>query len=56
MTPKQTNFILILLAFIVAVMIFYFNCKQKEKFNQKCKNHSECADGLKCIDNICKID
>lgn len=52
MTPKQTSFFLMLSAFIVALMITYFEFK-REEFNQKCKTDSGCADGLKCVEGVC---
>lgn len=52
MTSKQTSFFLILSAFIVALMIFYFDLK-REKFNQKCESDNDCAYGLKCDNSVC---
>ncbi len=53
MTSKQVGFFLLLLAFMVASMIVYFEFK-REKFNQKCEGDSDCAYGLKCNGGECK--
>jgi hypothetical protein len=56
MSSKQTSFLLILSAFVVATFIVYFELKRihnsTETFNE-CKNDTDCASGLKCKKNVC---
>jgi len=56
MSFKQTSFFLIVSAFIVALFIVYFelNRDKTNNFTEKCKDDTDCAPGLKCVNGECQ--
>jgi len=56
MSSKQTGFFLIVSAFIVALFIVYFELKRDKtnSFTQKCRDDTDCAPGLKCVNGECQ--
>lgn len=56
MSSKQTSFFLIVSAFIVALFIVYFELKRDNanNFTQKCRDDTDCAPGLKCVNGECQ--
>tara|TARA_B100001996_G_C18637911_1_gene584434 strand:+ start:1104 stop:1274 length:171 start_codon:yes stop_codon:yes gene_type:complete len=56
MSSKQTSFFLMVSAFIVALLIVYFELKRNNvnNFTEKCKDDTDCAPGLKCVNDECQ--
>jgi hypothetical protein len=57
MSFKQTSFFLIVSAFIVALFIVYFELKRDNNannFTEKCRDDTDCALGLKCVNGECQ--
>ena len=56
MSSKQTSFFLMVSAFIVALLIVYFELKRDNvnNFTQKCRDDTDCAPGLKCVNDECQ--
>lgn len=58
MSSKQTGFLLIISAFIVALLIVYFKLKSYKNtsnFTQKnCNDDTDCASGLTCNNYECQ--
>ncbi len=57
MSSKQTGFLLIISAFIVALLILYFKLKSYKdisNFTKKCKDDTDCAPGLSCKNSVCQ--
>ena len=56
MSYKQTSFFLMVSAFIVALFIVYFELKRDNanNFTQKCRDDTDCAPGLKCVNGECQ--
>jgi len=57
MSSKQTGFLLIVSAFIVALLIVYFKLesyKNTSNFTEKCNNDTDCASGLSCKASVCQ--
>jgi len=56
MSSKQTSFFLMVSAFIVALLIVYFELKRDkvDNFTKKCKDDTDCAPGLKCVNGECQ--
>lgn len=56
MSFKQTSFFLIISAFIVALFIVYFELKRDyvNNFTEKCRDDTDCAPGLKCVNGECQ--
>ena len=56
MSSNQTSFFLIVSAFIVALFIVYFELKRDyvNNFTEKCRDDTDCAPGLKCVNGECQ--
>lgn len=56
MSSKQTGFFLMVSAFIVALLIVYFELKRDNanNFTQKCRDDTDCAPGLRCVNGECQ--
>jgi len=56
MSFDQTKFLLILSAFIIALCIMYVELKRDktDNFTKKCKDDTDCASGLKCVNSECQ--